>query len=265
MQSIDSKRLFWEPNSERPFSDLQADDDSRTQLASTYFFRPNPSVRRVVTIGTPHRGSRFSNDFTGWLGRKLIAAPMRAMQGRQQLFAKNPGFFRPGSPISVRTSIESLAPTSPMFAPLLSAEPGPWISYHNIIGHSSESGLGKVFGAEGDGVVSLTSARLDDSPQVKSQLVVPSDHLSVHRHPQSILEVRRILMEQVVELETLPFGGDMKVQVATQQEPLPRVRIATVPEPAAPPAARPWPPTPTYQDHQPAAAGSGIPPSFQLN
>ena len=36
-----------------------------------------PSVRRVVTLGTPHRGSEFSNGVTRWLGRKLITLPAR--------------------------------------------------------------------------------------------------------------------------------------------------------------------------------------------
>ena len=28
------------------------------------FFEPNPSVQRVITIGTPHRGSTFANEYT---------------------------------------------------------------------------------------------------------------------------------------------------------------------------------------------------------
>jgi hypothetical protein len=43
-------------------------------------------------------------------------------------------------------------------------------------------------------------------PQLRSQIVVPSDHVNVHRHPQSILEVRRVLLEQLAELENFPSG-----------------------------------------------------------
>ncbi|TWT35407.1 Alpha/beta hydrolase family protein [Posidoniimonas corsicana] len=215
MQSVDSKRLFWEANTERPFESLIADQETKGTLASTYFFRPNPSVRRVVTIGSPHRGSKFANGLTTWLGRKLIAAPMRAMQGRQQLFAQNPGYFRLHSPVSLRTSIDSLAPDSTLLPPLLDAPPGPWVSYHNIMGDAPESGWRTLIGSEGDGVVALDSARLDGSPQLDSQLVVPSDHLTLHRHPQSILEVRRILLEQVSELQS-PGYGYPRVQLATQ-------------------------------------------------
>lgn len=228
MQSVDSKRLFWETNTDRPFGDLEGDSPARNELAATFFFRPNPSVRRVVTIGSPHRGSEFANEFTTWLGRRFITAPMRMMSGRHELLSKNPDFFAAGAPIRVRTSIESLAPESPLLTPLLAAQPGPWVSYHNIVGRAPDSGIHKVFGREGDGVVSLTSAQLDGTPQVESQLVVTADHLGVHRHPQSILEVRRILMDQIAELDTPLYGGD--VQIATGQSRGRRVRVAVAEE-----------------------------------
>lgn len=213
MQSVDSDRLLWEANTERPFSELEADDDVRARLAATYFFRPNPSVRRVVTIGTPHRGSDFANDLTTWLGDKLIAAPMRVIRGRRELFARNPGYFRLYSPVNVRTSIESLDPDSRLLPSLLAAKPGPWVSYHNIVGRAPESTWHKYFGREGDGVVSIESARLDESPQVESQVIVGADHMTVHRHPQSILEVRRILMNHLAEHSGPSYGGG-RVQFA---------------------------------------------------
>ncbi|MBA3481464.1 MAG: hypothetical protein H0T51_06580, partial [Pirellulales bacterium] len=61
---------------------------------------------------------------------------------------------------------------------------------------------------------SLESARLDTAA---SQIVVPSDHMSVHRHPQSILEVRRILLQNVAELQNFPHNG--AVQYATSASP----------------------------------------------
>ena len=95
---------------------------------------------------------------------------------------------------------------------LLTAQPGPWISYYNVVGREPELGWRRWFVDEGDGVVSLASARLDNMPQLRSQIVVPSDHVNVHRHPQSILEVRRVLLEQLAELENFP--GTQTPQVA---------------------------------------------------
>lgn len=214
MQSVDSGDAFWHTMSDHPLADLHAEPDEVRTLASEFFFRPSPSVRRVVTIATPHRGSEFSNDVTRWLGRKLISLPQRMLRGRQELLAENRGFFLKDAPLDINTSIDSLAPDSPLLPALLAAAPGPWISYHNIVGREADSGWRRWFVGDGDGVVSLTSARLDDEPQLESQIIVPADHVSAHRHPQSILEVRRVLFEQLAELQSFPNTADPQVATA---------------------------------------------------
>jgi hypothetical protein len=90
---------------------------------------------------------------------------------------------------------------------LLSASPGPWVIYHNVVGDDPDPGWEKYLVGQGDGVVALTSSRLDDMRQLQSQIIVPADHSGVHRHPQSILEVRRVLLEQLVELQQFPNNG----------------------------------------------------------
>lgn len=220
MQTVESGDAFWQTTSDHPFAELQADDDVKRTLANAYFFDPSPSVRRVVTIGTPHRGSQFANSTTRWLGHKLITLPAHMLQGRQELLKLNKGFFRPNSPIEISTSIDSLAPDSPILPVLLAAQPGPWVSYYNVVGHEPDLGWRGWFTEEGDGVVSLASARLDNMPQLKEQVVVPSDHVNVHRHPQSILEVRRVLLEQIAELEYFPNGPE--TAIATGQQELSR-------------------------------------------
>jgi len=218
LQTVDSGNEFWRTLSDKPFTELQADAEIRDDLAETFFFDPNPSIRRVVTIGTPHRGSEFSNDFTKWVGRKLITVPTKLMHGRSQLASRNPEYFLPSAPLNITNSIDSLSPKSPLLPVLLEAPAGPWVKHHNIIGQAPREGFtNKVsmwLSGEGDGVVSLASARLDTAA---SQIVVPSDHMSVHRHPQSILEVRRILLQNVAELRSFPHNG--AVQYATSASP----------------------------------------------
>jgi hypothetical protein len=213
LQTIESGNDFWTTLSDRPFAELKADDEVRQKLAQTFFFEANPSVRRVVTIGTPHRGSHFSNDLTRWLSHKLISMPGKLLQGRRQIVSRNPDYFRDDAPLDVSTSIDSLSPESPLLPVLLEADPGPWVTYHNVVGQVPKDDLiGKLtakFGSEGDGVVSLESAKLDHAA---SQIVVPADHTSVHRHPQSILEVRRVLIEHLELLR-----GGPRVAVAAPQ------------------------------------------------
>lgn len=207
LQTIDSGNQFWETLSERPFEELQADEKLRRRLAQTFFFDPNPSVRRVVTIGTPHRGSEFANDTTRWLGRKLIEIPSLILQGKNELVAQNPGYFRPNAPLDVSTSIDSLAPESPLLPVLLEARMASWVKLHNVVGENPESGISSwLASGKGDGVVTLESARLE---KVASEVVVPADHSGVHRHPQSILEVRRILLEHLEELRNFPYADDI--------------------------------------------------------
>jgi hypothetical protein len=227
MQTIESEEAFWRTMSERPFSELTADDDEIRSLASMFYFRPNPSVRRVVTLGTPHRGSEFSNNVTRWLGNKLIKLPNKMLKGRDSLLARNRDYFRREAPLNIQTSIDSLSPDSPVLPVLLAAAPGPWVAYHNVVGRDPDAGWREYLVGEGDGVVSLTSARLDQMRQLRSQIIVPADHVSVHRHPQSILEVRRVLFEQLAELQDFPRA--YRSHVASGRSavmPEPRVRAS---------------------------------------
>lgn len=204
LQTVESAGAFWQTNSDHAFAELKADPDTVRGLATTYFFRPNPSIRRVVTLGTPHRGSPFSNDVTRWTANEVIKLPHKMLEGQEQLLAQNHHFFRHNAPVDIKTSIDSLSPNSPLLPPLLAAQPGPWVSYHNVVGHDPNPGWRKYIVGDGDGVVALASARLDNAPQLRSQIIVPADHSSVHRHPQSVLEVRRILFEQLAELQDFP-------------------------------------------------------------
>ena len=226
LQSVASREDFWRVVSERRVEELDADPEVRRYMSDLFYFQPNPSVQRVVTIGTPHRGSRFANGVTRWLGRKLIAFPMQTLAKRQELFRRNPGFFRPQVVAELTTSIDSLAPDSPMLAALLQAPPGPWVRYHNVVGDYPRNRLTQLVSSRGDGVVSVDSARLDDLAQLASQVVVPADHMASHRHPQAIAEVRRVLLEQLGELDPealVSTGAGPRAPPAT---PRPVVRLA---------------------------------------
>lgn len=207
MQVVASGDAFWRIVSDRPFSELQADSPTREHLEELFFFSPNPSVRRIVTIGTPHRGSPFANQTTKFVARKLISMPRALVDGRRQLHQDNRELFRDASMLEVKTSIDSLAPDSPVLAALLAAPHLPGVKFHNIVGVLPEDGLTTRVSGRGDGVVTFESAHLEDAV---SELVVPADHISVHRHPLAVLEVRRILLEHLQELDGRPaaYAGE---------------------------------------------------------
>lgn len=233
LQSVDSGNDFWATMSDKAFTELDADPELKARLEKAFFFQPSPSVRRVITLGTPHSGSRFANDVTTWLGRSVIKMPMKLVQGRQELQSRNRDFFRPDAPLSITTSIESLAPETTVLSTLRQADPAPWVSYHNVVGVKPRDGwIESYFGSEGDGVVSLASASLEGVPRVKSQLVVTADHMGVHRHPQSVLEVRRILLEQIEELRQFPRQGSEIVLTQRPTRHQPTDTLREVPPPA---------------------------------
>jgi len=192
LQTLESGDDYWRLLSDRPFEELQGDEQTLQLLADTVYFHANPSIRRVITIGTPHRGSDFANDYTRWLARELITFPEMLVSSVSKLRRDNPGFFRDTALLTIPTSIDSLSPDSPVLPVILRSPRSLRTTYHNIVGLVPEEGLVGTLAAGSDGIVDYDSAHLDD---VASEILVEADHLTVHRSPRAILEVRRILLE----------------------------------------------------------------------
>lgn len=198
LQVINSGDDFWRVLSDKPFNELKASPEDREQLAAMLFFQPNPSVKRVITIGTPHRGSEFANDYTRWLSRAVIKLPSMVKSTSERLTRDNADLFRDTELLTISTSIDSLSPDSPLFPVMLRAQRASWVQQHNIVGVVPEQGIVGKLSGNGDGIVSYESAHLDS---VASEITVPSDHLNVHRHPRATLEVRRALLEHLASLD----------------------------------------------------------------
>jgi pimeloyl-ACP methyl ester carboxylesterase len=197
LQTLESGDDFWRLLSERPLEDLRATPEEKARIAKSFYFHPNPSVKRVVTIGTPHHGSTFANEATRELSRRLIKLPEMMLELGTKLALTNPGFFHNKDLLTTTTSVDSLAPDCPIFPVMLRAPHASWVQFHNIVGVvPRRTFLGRV-SDEGDGVVSFKSAHLDNAA---SEIVVQADHLEVHRHPLAILEVRRILLEHLAAI-----------------------------------------------------------------
>ncbi len=158
LQTVQSRDDFWRLVSREPLSQVKADDEVRQRLADAFFFQPNASIRRVITIATPNRGSTFSRQSTQWLLGHLIHLPAALLNTQQKLFRDNQGVFAADSLLRVDTSIDSLSPKLPIFPVMLSAPRPPWVQYHNIIGVVPKQWWLAKFVAEGDGVVSRESA-----------------------------------------------------------------------------------------------------------
>ena len=83
LQTYQSGDDYWRLVSSEPLSrDSRPTPKQLRELREMFFFQPSPSIRRVVTIATPFRGSKFSNQTTQWLLDKLIH-PERLLDGLQ--------------------------------------------------------------------------------------------------------------------------------------------------------------------------------------
>ncbi len=201
LQTMESGDDFWHMVSDKPFNSLQGDKDALREIESLFFFDPNPSIKRVITIGTPHMGSSYANSTTQWLGRKFFQIPDLLESKSEKIIRENADAIRDDSVFATKTSIDSLSPDSKFFQTMKQARRPDDVRYHNIVGHVEEKNLIiKAFGngEEGDGVVSLTSATAADA---QSEIEVSSEHANIHRHPLAILEVRRILLEHLRETQ----------------------------------------------------------------
>jgi len=222
LQTVESRDDYWRIVSDQPLQEVKAEEETRMRLEKMFYFHPNPSIRKVVTIATPHRGSEFSNKTTRWLAQKFITLPTMMMLNRDELVQSNPGIFRDPGMLKVKTSVDSLSPDSPILPVLLESPLAPNVSFHNIVGVvPADNWFGKAAG-DSDGVVSYASAHLDN---IASEIIVNADHVNIHRHPASILEVRRILIEHLNEVGTqskptpyVPFVSD---EAATTPGPPP--------------------------------------------
>ena len=112
--------------------------------------------------------------------------------------------------MTIPTSVDSLSPNSPFIKQLVSTESDSSIQFHNIVGNVEHSSWLEKLGSEpGDGVVSLESAKL---PNALSEVEVPAEHQQVHQHPKAILEVKRILIENLVMTKRIDMPMENNVR-----------------------------------------------------
>lgn len=200
--TVDSGDDFRALISDKPLDQLKLQPETRDELQQVVYFEHQPQIRRVVFIATPHGGSQISPSLIGQLADKLAGIPGQAARTLHDLTLENPELRKLDA---LPTSIDELAPGSPVLAVLATKRPPAGVHYHSIVGVTAESSnpieewlTGIDAHVPGDGVVPYKSAHLDGA---ESEVVVPADHTHVHHHPLAVLELRRILLEHYQDIE----------------------------------------------------------------
>jgi pimeloyl-ACP methyl ester carboxylesterase len=165
--------------------------------ASPYLsFTPLPGARSAIFIAAPHRGTAFAENGFARRIANLVTLPLSMLEELSDLTRLMtllpPG--APGSPgmqpLRVPNSIDNLSDRDPFVQAAAALPIAPQVRYHSIIGNNDgEVPLQK----SSDGIVPYTSSHLDGAA---SERVIASSH-SVQEHPQAILEIRRILREDL--------------------------------------------------------------------
>ncbi len=187
LMAIHSGTRFWHNVSKEPLEKVEMRAETRELLREGMFFEPVPTVRRVVFIATPHRGSYQA---TGWLlsiAKRLINLPGTLVSQFQGLL-QSEQFAHLGIS-QLPTSVENMSPGHPFLQALNDLPIDPSITAHSII---AVLGEGPITGKT-DGVVVYESAHIEG---VASEKIVRSGH-STQGHPETIEEVRRILREHI--------------------------------------------------------------------
>jgi hypothetical protein len=186
-QVTSSNDQFWGRIAQQPFAALRAPPLVKQRFAENLFFEPVPYVKQVIFIGTPHRGSQLTLRVAGRIGNALVSFNSTEAAEFQQVIEINQDVFRPDFSREPPTSIALLEPDSPFLAGLANMPINPATHIHSIIG----TGGGYFAPEPGDGVVAVSSARHCG----ESELFVPTVHEELHRDPESINEVARILRQ----------------------------------------------------------------------
>jgi pimeloyl-ACP methyl ester carboxylesterase len=188
MIAVDSGDRLWQVVSARPIGELIGKEDDINLFRSGLIFRAHPSVRRVVYIATPHRGSRFDQGSIQRLGTRLIRMPDPLRAAHDRLVALNlPNFFREHFRKGLPSSIDELEWGSPILSGLADLAHSPALKVHSIIAVRPDSPEDH----RTDGLVSFESAHVTG---VASEKIIAAGHLC-QDHGEAIGEVRRILSE----------------------------------------------------------------------
>jgi pimeloyl-ACP methyl ester carboxylesterase len=187
LQVTNPRRALWDGVFGTKADALYASQPQDSVVKRALLFSADPTIKRVVFVATPHRGSSLSGGGVGALGMRLIRLPFKVINAVPKTvmaaLSPNQGTKKYVAP----TSIAGLSPKNPL---LLALDKLPIQAPHNsIIGDRGRGDTPK----SSDGVVPYWSSHLDT---VQSELIVPTDHGAMN-HPRAVEEIRRILVQDL--------------------------------------------------------------------
>jgi pimeloyl-ACP methyl ester carboxylesterase len=186
---VEGGDAVWSQVSDVPFDQVDLKPDSRELIERLIFFEPVPQVRRVIFMATPHGGSFRAGYRVGNLTARLIKLPVNLAQAGTDLLVNDEAELIERRIGRVPSSIDNMRPGSAFVEGLAKLPIAPDVKAHSII---AVNGIGSPL-LLNDGVVEYRSAHIEAA---ESEKVVRSSH-SCQGHPETVAEVRRILIEHL--------------------------------------------------------------------
>ena len=170
--------------------DLKTSRENKEMIRDNMVITPLPSVKRLIFISTPHRGSYLSRNFARNLVHRVITLPVDLVKGLGGIYSFLSDNARHHWQGKIPTSVDTMAPNDPLLLAIAETPLAPGVKGHSIIAIDDP----RVEPPDGDdGVVTYRSAHLDD---MESEFIVRSSH-SCQERPETIEEVRRILLHHL--------------------------------------------------------------------
>ncbi|HEV3163713.1 MAG TPA: lysophospholipase [Isosphaeraceae bacterium] len=195
----DSGLTIWDALVNIPYPASRLASESQALLNRALIFRPEPYVRRLVFIATPHGGSPLADGPLGKLGL-VLSRPQgnTARLGDELEAAYGPGSYN-GGLRGETFSLRNLSQSSRVIQGLRETPIDPSVPHHSIVLQMKHP----TIHGRGDGVVPYESSHL---PSASSEILVRGFHVQVGQ-PGVTDELRRILQIHLQEARAdIPAG-----------------------------------------------------------
>lgn len=201
-------RLMLSSSGEVLWDDLLANYDLKgerlrrvqSKLGPLLHFDAQPNVERAIFIAAPHRGTDIAGNRVGRMIGRLVRLPLTILGKFDDVFQtlqQTETRSAEGERLRIPNSIDNLKASDPFVKAAAQLPIRPGLKYHSIIAHRKPE---VPLADSDDGLVPYWSAHL---PGAVSEKVIISGH-SVQETPQAVLEVRRILREDVEAVGARP-------------------------------------------------------------
>ncbi len=166
-----------------------------TKLGPLLHFTAEPNVERAIFIAAPHKGTDIAGNRVGRLIGRLVRLPITILGKFEDVFLtlQESESANTTTKLQVPNSIDNLKASDPFVKAAGALPITPGLKYHSIIAQRKPD---VPLLQSDDGLVPYWSAHLDGAV---SEKVIISGH-SVQETPQAVLEIRRILREDLKEV-----------------------------------------------------------------